>query len=78
VNAIKFGDALFPTIDRIGRNPLAFKECEELPTKSRMYRRVICYSWVIIYKVTDIEIIILGIIHSASRPSARKKLRRIK
>lgn len=36
-SAIKVGDAIFATIDRIERNPLAFKECEELPTKSKMY-----------------------------------------
>lgn len=78
VNAIKAGDAIFATIDRIGKNPLAFKECEELPTKSKMYRRALCYSWVIIYKITDAEIIILGIIHGARRPSAIKKLRKVK
>ncbi|MDB5211973.1 MAG: hypothetical protein JWQ30_2800 [Sediminibacterium sp.] len=76
-NAIKVGDALFATIDRIERNPLAFKECEELSTKSKMYRRAICYSWVIIYKITDAEIIILGVIHGARRPSVIKKLRKI-
>lgn len=78
LNAVKVGDALFATIDRIERNPLAFKECEELPTKSKMYRRALCYSWVIIYKITDTEIIILGIIHSASRPSLIRKLRKLK
>jgi len=77
-SAIKVGDAIFATIDRIGKNPLAFKECEELATKSKMYRRALCYSWVIIYKITDTEIIILGIIHGARRPSASKKLRKVK
>ena len=76
-NAIKVGDALFATINRIERNPFAFKECEELPTKAKLYRRAVCYSWVIIYKITDTEIIILGIIHSARRPSKIKKLRKI-
>ena len=28
LNAIKVGDALFKTIDRIAFNPLAFRECE--------------------------------------------------
>lgn len=78
VNAIKVGDAIFSTIDRIEKNPLAFKECEELPTKSKMYRRAVCYSWIIVYKVTDTEIIILGVIHGARRPSYIKKLRTVK
>lgn len=43
-NAIKVGDALFSTIGWIEKNPLAFKECEELPTRSKMYRRAVCYS----------------------------------
>lgn len=77
-NAIKVGDAIFNTIDRIEKNPLAFKECEELSTKSKLYRRALCYSWVIIYKITETEIIILGIIHAARRPSSIKKLRKVK
>jgi plasmid stabilization system protein ParE len=48
LNAIKVGDALFKTMDRIAINPLAFRECEELPTKTKMYRRAACYSWWII------------------------------
>ncbi len=76
--AVKVGDVVFATIDRIAKNPLAFKECEELPTKARMYRRALCYSWVLIYRVTESEIIILGLIHAARRPSAIRKLRRIK
>ena len=77
-NAIKVGDAIFATIDRIEKNPLGFKECEELPTKSKIYRRALCHSWVIVYKITDVEIVILGIIHSARRPSIIKKLRKMK
>lgn len=42
-NAIKVGDAIFATIDRFERNPLAFKACEELPTKAKMYRRALCF-----------------------------------
>ena len=35
LNAIRVGDALFETIDRIGQNPLAFRECEEILTAGR-------------------------------------------
>jgi len=31
LNAIKVGDAIFATIDRIEVNPFAFKECVDLP-----------------------------------------------
>ncbi|MCD6013477.1 MAG: hypothetical protein K0Q79_3339 [Flavipsychrobacter sp.] len=78
MNAIKVGDAIMAAIEKIGRSPLVYRECEELKTKSKMYRRAICLSWIIIYKVIDFEITILGIIHSARRPHSIKKLRKLK
>jgi plasmid stabilization system protein ParE len=78
LNAIKVGNAIFDVIDRIGKNPLAFRECEELATKSRMYRRAVCFSWLIIYKIAGTDIIILAIIHGARRPSAIRQVRKIK
>lgn len=78
LNAIKVGDRIFDTIIRIGNNPLAFKECEQLPTKTKIYRRAMCLSWSIIYKVTPNEIIILGIIHQSRKPSRLKVLKRFK
>lgn len=78
LNAIKVGDAIFATIDRIERNPLAFKECAELPTKTKMYRTAACYFWSIIFKITSTEIIILGVLHSARRPSRFRALKKVK
>jgi len=77
LNAIKVGDALFAAIERISLNPLAFKECEELPTKSKMYRRATCFSWLIIFRIRKEQIQILGVIHSSRRPSRIKSLRKI-
>jgi plasmid stabilization system protein ParE len=78
LNAIKVGDAIFGTIDKIGLNPYAFKECEEIPTKSKMYRKARCLSWSIIYRVTIQGVVILGIIHNSRRPVRLKALRKIK
>jgi len=78
LNAIKVGDALYKVIDRIARNPFAFRECEELSTKTKMYRRALCYSWRIIYRINNNMVLILGIIHSARRPSIIRPLRKIK
>jgi len=78
LNAVKIGDALFKTMDRISYNPLAFRECEELPTKTKMYRRATCFSWLIIFKIKAEQVVILGIIHSSRRPSKIKVLRKIK
>ena|SRR5579872_6566004 len=78
MNAAKVGDALFFSIDRIVLNPFAYRECEEIPTKGKIYRRATCYSWYIIYRVKDGEILVLGVIHSLRRPSRIKSLRKIK
>jgi plasmid stabilization system protein ParE len=78
LNAIKVGDAIFATIDRIAANPYAFKECAEIPTKTKMYRKAACYSWTIVFKITASEIVVLGVIHSARRPSRLKALKKIK
>ncbi|MBW7913869.1 MAG: type II toxin-antitoxin system RelE/ParE family toxin [Taibaiella sp.] len=77
-NAAKVGDAIYDTIDRIQLHPLAFRECEELVTKGKIYRRARCLSWSIIYKVAGTDILILGIIHDSRKPIHTKKLRSIK
>ncbi len=77
LNAIKVGDATMETIERIGQNPLAFRECDELPTKSKVYRRAVCHSWLIIYKITGLEIKILSVVHGSRRPLVIKKLRQV-
>jgi plasmid stabilization system protein ParE len=38
INAVRVGDKIFETIDRIEQNPLAFRECEEIPTKIKNYQ----------------------------------------
>jgi len=78
LNAIRVGDAIFDTIERIGQNPYAYRECEEISTSSKIYRKAVCLSWLVIYKIKDGEIIILDIIHSSRKPSRIKKLKKIK
>ena len=78
LNAIRVGDRIFETIDRIEQNPLAFRECEEIPTKTKIYRKAVCMSWLIIYKIKDSEVVILGIIHGSRRVSKIRSLRKVK
>jgi plasmid stabilization system protein ParE len=78
INAIRVAEAFLEAFNRIGRNPLAFKECEQLATKSKMYRRMVCFSWLIIYRVRGKEITVLGIIHTSSKLFRIKSLRRIR
>jgi len=76
INAIRVGDRIFETIGRIEQNPFAFHECEEIPTKTKIYRKATCMSWHIIFKVKDSEVIILGIIHVSRKASRVRKLRK--
>lgn len=78
LNAVKVGDALYRVIDRIARNPFAFRERDELPTKTKMYRRALCYSWRIIYRIKANKVLVLGIIHSSRNPSVIRPLRKVK
>jgi plasmid stabilization system protein ParE len=78
LNAIRVGDEIVRTFDRIEKNPLAFRECEEIPTANKIYRKANCLSWLIIYKIKFTEIVILGIIHGHRRPSKIKSLRKVK
>jgi len=77
-NAIKVGDRILATIERIEQSPFAYYECQELQTKTKIYRRAICLSWQIIYKITSSEIIVLGILHTSRKPTSIKALRKIK
>jgi len=78
LNATHIGDKIFATIDQIAQNPFVYRECDEIPTKTRMYRKAVCSSWLIVYKVKENEITILGIIHSSRKPASIKKMKRIR
>ena len=78
LNAIRVGDEIFKTIDRIKKNPLVFRECEEIPTRNKIYRKAVCLSWLIIYKIDSDNIVILGIIHGHRRPSRIRGIRKAK
>lgn len=78
LNAIKVAEKIDKTIGKIAANPLAYKECEQLTTASKMYRQCVCMSWLIIYRIDKNEILILSIIHGARQLNKIRKLRKIK
>jgi plasmid stabilization system protein ParE len=78
LNAIRAGDEILKTFDRIEKIPFALRECEEIPTINKIYRKAVCLSWLIIYKIKPPEIVILGIIHGHRRVSRIKSLRKVK
>jgi len=78
LNAEKVRKRIISTITRIELNPDAFGECPEIPTLSQMYRRAICLSWQIVYRIKPTETIILGVIHKSQKSSTIKALRSVK
>ena len=78
LNAVIVIETIFETINKIGQNPLAYRECAQLPTKTKIYRRAACLSWIIIYKITKPEILILGVIHGSRNPLKIRKFRKVK
>lgn len=78
ITAVRVGDAILEVILKVSQSPHAYKECEAIPTKTKIYRQAACLSWLVIYKITISEIIILGIIHASRKASKIKKLRKIK
>lgn len=44
LNAIKVGDAIFDTIEKIRKNAFAYKECEAIPTRTKIYRQAISFA----------------------------------
>jgi hypothetical protein len=44
----------------------AYPECRHLATKSRRYRNIILDAHLIIYRITDLRIEVLDIVHIAS------------
>jgi len=47
LNAIHVGDRIIETVDRIEKSPLAFRECEEIRTKNKIYRKAVGMNWLI-------------------------------
>ncbi len=79
INAIKVIDAILAKLDSISLNPLSFKECALLKTKSQKYRQVKCLSWTIYYSVSksNLQATILGIILQAKSDAAIKELKKV-
>jgi len=77
-NAIKLTEAILETIKKIEQSPFAYKECGQIPTKTKIYRQAKCFSWIIIFKILKAEILILGVIHGARSPKKIRELKNLK
>ena len=61
---------------KIKNNPFVYSECENIPTKTKIYREARYKTWLIIFKVKSAELIILGVLNSKQKPSSFKKITR--
>lgn len=59
LSALKVNRAIDNTIMKIPENPFAYKECEQLQTEFKVYRRAVCLSWLIICKILTNEFLFL-------------------
>ena len=62
----------------IQAHPFSFRECDEIHTKTKIYRKALSSPYWIVYKIKPFEIVILGFIHTSQAPSKTRTLRRIK
>ncbi len=76
LNAIKVGDGINKTMNKIIVNPLIYAECENIPTKTKIYREAGYKSWLIIFKVKASEITILGVLSGKQKPTDFRALTR--
>lgn len=78
-NAQKVKERIIKIIkNNIHKRPLSYKVCEEIPTKTRIYRKALCKPFWIVYKIKAFEIVILAIIHTSRAPSKIRALRKVK
>lgn len=76
LNAIRVGEGINKTMIKIVDNPLIYAECENIPTKTKIYREAGYKTWLIIFKVKSNQITILGVISSKQKPTRFKKMTR--
>lgn len=76
LNAIKVGEGINKTMTKIVDNPLIYAECENIPTKTKIYREAGFKTWLIIFKVKSDQVTILGVISSKRKPTRFKKMTR--
>ncbi len=75
LNAVKIGNGINKTMIKITQNPLIYSECENLPTKTKIYREATYKTWLIIFKLKNNHITILGVLSGKRKSSSFKKLR---
>jgi len=74
LNAIRIGNGINKTMNKIVHNPLIYSECENIPTKTKIYREATYKTWLIIFKIRKTRITILGVLSGKRKSSTFQKL----
>ncbi len=69
---------LLDKTDALNETFLLHSECRFLPTKSKMYRVLVFYAYLVIYRITKTRIEVLIIIHHSQSTKSIRKAREIK
>jgi plasmid stabilization system protein ParE len=59
-------------------SPLRYQECVELPTKTKIYRKLTYRPYKIIYRVKANRVEILSVFHSSQNPKRLSRLKKVK
>lgn len=73
INAVKVARGINETMDKIILNPTIYAECENIPTKTKIYREAVYKTWQIVFKLKGKNITILGVLSGKIKPSRFKK-----
>jgi len=75
--AKEYTSNLYISIMSLDKNYLMYPECRQLPTKRKIYRRVIVESHIIIYRIAK-RVEVLRVLHSASSNRKIRSVIRVK
>ena len=75
LNAIKVSIGINVAMNKIILNPTLYAECENIPSKSKIYREAGYKSWLIVFKLKGNVITILGVLSGKRKPSNFRKIK---
>lgn len=75
LNAIKVSIGINVAMNKIILNPTIYAECENIPTKSKIYREAGYKSWLIVFKLKGNVITVLGVLSGKRKPSRFRKIK---
>jgi plasmid stabilization system protein ParE len=75
LNAIKVSIGINTAMNKIILNPTIYSECENIPTKTKIYREANYKSWLIVFKLKGDVVTILGVL-SGKRKTSTFRMRK--